>query len=274
MNIAFKELNQDGELILNDKYGDDVEITESGTVDCTELKINKTTVITSGRALQNVTISDLERLKVGTVVHISDSISSTGSLNLQAAEDVIVNPEANFIVNGATTINASTIINGNLDLNDFQLVDTSEITTKRINIGGANKTTLRFYNDFLFFANSVPANDINVTTFGLNQSQGQQIGPIVTLFGTGILDPTNFGQLCSFDIELQDCPRIANENLFTGYGFKTKNITQGVSDHFGCEVVGMGIGSNPIIRFAGMILQSAESGHFYWECRYKTVINL
>ena len=34
MNIAFKELNQDGELILNDKYGDDVEITESGTVDC------------------------------------------------------------------------------------------------------------------------------------------------------------------------------------------------------------------------------------------------
>jgi hypothetical protein len=51
MNIAFKELNQDGELILNDKYGDDVEITESGTVDCTELKIEKTLVLSKDRVL-------------------------------------------------------------------------------------------------------------------------------------------------------------------------------------------------------------------------------
>ena len=58
MNIAFKEVNQDGELILNDKHGDDVEITESGIVDCTEIKINKT-VLTSGRVLQNVTLGAL-----------------------------------------------------------------------------------------------------------------------------------------------------------------------------------------------------------------------
>ena len=64
MNIAFKEVNQDGELILNDKYGDDVEITESGIVDCTEIKINKTTVLTPGRVLQNVTLGALPSLSV------------------------------------------------------------------------------------------------------------------------------------------------------------------------------------------------------------------
>ena len=116
MNIAFKELNQDGELILNDKYGDDVEITESGTVDCTELKINKTTVITSGRVLQNITLGTLPSLTVDEITINGDTISnSTADINLTAAK---------------VNLNAAVNITGPTDFKNNEIKDPSKITVK------------------------------------------------------------------------------------------------------------------------------------------------
>ena len=65
MNVAYREVNQNGELLLEDEFNDDLEISEAGRISCKELQIGKTTIVTTGRVLQNVTLSDLITLTVG-----------------------------------------------------------------------------------------------------------------------------------------------------------------------------------------------------------------
>lgn len=279
MNIAFKEVNQDGELILNDKYGDDIEITESGIVDCTEIKINKTTVLTSGRVLQNVTLGALPSLSVDQITIDGDTISNSlaADINLTAAK---------------VNLNSAVNITGPTDFKNSEIKDPSKITVKNGAIIEGNSIKTATINTsllvdgnlhgvklgsefsspitFVKFSSCLPKNDVgtnlNCLPMTFKLARMEQIHSCVNIFGNQIINITSANQLTEFKFRMVDSVFIQTADFFYGHGYIT-NAVSGESSHFGAEITR--IDPPAEIRFKGLARTAGEHV-FTFYIRYTT----
>lgn len=150
MNTAFREINE-GTTLLADEFGNDLNITEDGTINCKKLLVNNVEILNetgiagtlTTAAQPNITsIGTLTSLNIDNVIIDGSTISTTtGDLFLVGGTDV----RANSLQIGTLNINnseiRSTVTNGNINLRTFgtgvvQITNTFDANSQNItNVG-------------------------------------------------------------------------------------------------------------------------------------------
>lgn len=299
MENVFFELNGDGVDILKDKYGDDVEVTESGIVDCRELKISKVDVLDKDRVLKNVTF-DLNQIDVADVVvsgHEVSTVVAQKDLDLKAYGDLKLSCTTGVVSLGTSTridcngnniqdIGSVILTNGlTMFSNTISTVGAnSSLTLVTNNTGGVKfgtiSTPIQYYSEStLTPTNSVPSDNANVGYLSFDRAVHiRQLHRTVDIYGSFIFTPTQAGQSTYFKVQFLTAPIPSDASDFYGSGqFQYGAISQGTSGNFGVEVVQTSpliVRFNCHITYVTFINLELAPGRISFSLTYRTADNI